>query len=56
MKSLSLLTCLFLSGCATWNSLPLAGKIGAVAGGAAAAQSVTGTALNVKNLLDDEKK
>lgn len=56
MKALALLACIFLPGCATWNGLPLAAKLGVVATGAATAQSATGTAVNLKALVAEEKK
>lgn len=49
-------SCLMLQGCPTWWApLPPAGKIGVVAGGAAIAQSATGTALNIKSLTEEKK-
>lgn len=51
-KVLCISACFALTGCATWNGLPIAAKVGVVAGGAATAQSATGTAVNLKALSE----
>lgn len=56
MKTITIfVACISLTGCATWNGLPLAAKLGVVATGAATAQSATGTALNLKALAEEKK-
>lgn len=56
MKTIVLVfACIFLPGCATWNGLPLAAKLGVVATGATVAQSATGTAVNLKALTEEKK-
>lgn len=52
MKILALAAILAIQGCAAWAHLSQAEKLAAVVASATAAQSATGTAVNVKALIE----